>query len=82
MTPAIHRREATGPWREVTIICALPWGKFLVQQVGPILPGRFLASREDLRVDAGPSLRVVNKGCGPSGRGTEATPSCFQGRGA
>ncbi len=58
-TPGLHRAPSAREWREVEIIGQYPNGKFLVQEVGRRLPGRFLASRDDLRVDAGPSLRVV-----------------------
>lgn len=59
VTPGIYRAPTAREWQPVTIICALPWGQFLVQETGKLLPGRFLASRSDLRVDAGVSFRVV-----------------------
>ncbi len=52
VTPGIYRAPAAREWQPVEIICALPWGKFLVQETGRYLPGRFIASRDDLRVDA------------------------------
>ena len=53
MSPGFHRAPLAREWQAVEIICALPWGKFLVQETGKLLPGRFLASRNDLRVDEG-----------------------------
>jgi hypothetical protein len=33
---------------ECRIVCALPIGRFLVEEVGPVLAGRWLADRADL----------------------------------
>ncbi len=40
-------------WRPVKLICALPMGQFLVEEADRALPGRFVAFRSDLRVEAG-----------------------------
>lgn len=59
VTPGIYRAPTAREWQPVEIVAAYPNGKFLVQETGRPLPGRFLASRSDLRVDAGVSFRVV-----------------------
>lgn len=53
VTPGIYRAPAAREWQPVEIIGQYPNGKFLCQEVGKILPGRFVASRNDLRVAAG-----------------------------
>lgn len=53
MTPAYHRAYPRRDWQAVSIICALPWGQFLVEERDRELNGRFAAHRADLRVEAG-----------------------------
>jgi hypothetical protein len=58
-TPGIYRAPAAREWQPVEIIAAYPNERFLCREVGRPLPGVFMASRSDLRVDAGVSFRVV-----------------------
>ncbi len=53
VTPGIYRAPAGREWQPVEIIGQYPNGKFLVQETGRVFPGRFIASRNDLRVVAG-----------------------------
>lgn len=52
-TPGFYRAPTARDWRDVEIIGQYPNGRFLVQETGRHLPGRFIASRDDLRVVAG-----------------------------
>jgi hypothetical protein len=45
----LHRANASQDWREVSIVCALPYGRFLVEEMDTALPGRFVAMRLELR---------------------------------
>lgn len=45
----LHRSDASQDWRAVEIICALPMGRFLVEERDRPLPGRFSVLRTDLR---------------------------------
>lgn len=53
MRPAFHRLRCSQDWRPVKIICALPYGQFLVEESDRPIPGRFAAFRSDLREPVG-----------------------------
>jgi hypothetical protein len=46
----LYRAPNAREWQPIEIVGQYPNGKFLVQEVGRPLPGRFIASRNDLRV--------------------------------
>ncbi len=49
--PGIYRAPNAREWQPIEIIGQYPNGKFLVQETGRVFPGRFIASRNDLRVE-------------------------------
>jgi len=59
VTPGFYRRPWAREWNPVEIVAAYPGERFLCREVGRPLPGVFMASRSDLRVDAGVSFRVM-----------------------
>ncbi len=49
----LHRRCPSEDWRSVKIICALPWGQFLIEETERVFNGRFAAFRTDMREAGG-----------------------------
>ncbi len=55
--PALYRESAGQPWRDVEIVCAVPYGQFLVREADRLWPGVFVVALSDLRVP-GPILEL------------------------
>ena len=48
--PGLYREFPAQEWRAIDIICALPQGRFLVREVGPLWPGVAIATLDQVRV--------------------------------
>ena len=49
----LYRPHGSTEWREVEIVCAGPLNTFICREADRILPGIFVAHRNDLRQIAG-----------------------------